>query len=88
MLRFIVLGQIPGTQVQVNFAVLILIGLIGLLMFEILANAHRKQALLAVAVPTKKSRPRTTVKKKTTKKKTTKKKSPAKKVQKRSKSQG
>ena len=80
MLRFIVLGQIPGTQVQLNFMPLVLLGLIGLLIFEMFLNNRRKQLLNAMAevnaaAPEKKTRrksPRKTTKKPTAKRKTTK----------------
>lgn len=74
MLRFIVLGQIPGTTIQVNFTVLLLIGLIGLLIFEMIANNHRRQVLEVAhsekaVTAVKKTKSRSTKKMKTTKKK-------------------
>ena len=79
MLRFIVLGQIPGTQIQLNFLPLVLLGLIALLIFEMFLNNRRKQ-ILATAAAVSAPAPVKKTQRKTTRKPTQKtaKKSPAK----------
>lgn len=84
MLRFIVLGQIPGTEFQINFLQLVVLGLFGMLIFEMFLNRRRQELLtaesaLVVATPSRKKR-RSPAKKAATKRKTTKKKPASKKT--------
>jgi hypothetical protein len=76
VLRFIVLGQIPGTEFQINFLELVILGLFGAFIFEVFLN-HRRQTLAvaeaAVTASAPKKKRRSPTKKSTLKRKTTKK---------------
>jgi len=54
MMSFLVLGQIPGTQIRINIAHLVVVFAVALLVAEI--SLYKKQHLIGETTPAKKAK--------------------------------